>query len=319
MRLTYRILALFTLLVPGIAMACLNLTSTDLDGNRKSAHRKHSTDKFIEQLTHRQPKSVLFQKIRELRQKSTAKPDDLAVQNDLAVYLAHDGELNEALAILKKIEEAEPGLYNTATNLGTVYELNGNVEKAIHWIREGVSRNPKSHEGSEWIRVRILEVKQQLAKDPEWLKTHSVLGVDFGNGPKPQLPENFDGTGQKLTLETLTQHLDYQLGERVPLVDPPDAIVGDLLFDYANCKALSGDIELAISLLTLAESYGAPQSQILTTRRSSLQSVIVQSYLPMIAFGVIALLGLVAMILVAYRTRLRRRLNSNPTEPQMNN
>ena len=60
MRLTYRILALFTLLVPGIAMACLNLTSTDLDGNRKSAHRKHSTDKFIEQLTHRQPKSVLF-------------------------------------------------------------------------------------------------------------------------------------------------------------------------------------------------------------------------------------------------------------------
>ena len=82
MRLTFRILALFTLLVPGIAMACLNLTSTDLDGNRKDAHRRHTTDEFIERLTHRQPKSDLFQKIRELRQKSTAKPDDLAVQND---------------------------------------------------------------------------------------------------------------------------------------------------------------------------------------------------------------------------------------------
>ena len=46
MRLTFRILALFTLLVPGIAMACLNLTSTDLDGNRKDAHRDRKSTRL---------------------------------------------------------------------------------------------------------------------------------------------------------------------------------------------------------------------------------------------------------------------------------
>lgn len=317
MRHLFWSLILLTLLAPGMAIACFNLTSTDLDGKSHHASRHQTQHEFIRQLTHRRPKLEIIEKIDELRRKSTANPDDLDVQNDLAVYLARVGELSEALKILKKIEETKPGLYNTAANLGTVYELKGDVENAIHWIRTGIARNPESHEGSEWLHVRILEVKQQLDTDPDWLKTHSVLGLDFGEEPTPRLPESFEATGEAPTLETLTQHLGYQLGERVPLVDPPDSIVGDLLFDYANCKALSGDVELATALLDLAESYGAPQTQVLTTRRSYFRTLTRWSYAPIIAAVVIVMFafGLAGLFLPGLRRRLSRKSNANPSEP----
>jgi len=321
MRHLFRSLILLTLLAPSVAIACLNLTSTDLDGKSHHASRHQTQHEFIRHLTHRRPKSEILEKIDELRRKSTANPDDLDVQNDLAVYLARAGELSEALKILKQIEETKPGLYNTATNLGTVYELKGDVENAIHWILTGIARNPKSHEGSEWLHVRILEVKQQLEADPDWLKTHSVLGLDFGDEPTPRRPESLEAAGEALTLETLTLHLGYQLGERVPLVDPPDPIVGDLLFDYANCKALSGDVELATALLDLAESYGAPQTQVLTARRSYFRTLTRWTYAPIIATVVIAIFafGLAGLFLPGLRRRLRRNAIINPTEPHPEN
>src|SRR5688500_3081587 len=50
-------------------------------------------------------------------------------RNNSAVALLHLGRIREAIKILEKIEKEKPGLYYTATNLGTAYELNGENEK----------------------------------------------------------------------------------------------------------------------------------------------------------------------------------------------
>jgi hypothetical protein len=69
--------------------------------------------------------------------------------------------------------------------------LTGKNEKALRWIREGLRRNPNSHSETEWLHVLILEAKIAAAKDPEWIKTHSVLALDFGNSDTAVLPSRF--------------------------------------------------------------------------------------------------------------------------------
>jgi hypothetical protein len=54
-----------------------------------------------------------------------------------------------------------------AANLGTALELLGNKEEALHWIREGIRRNPQSHEGTEWLHAKILEAKIAAQKDAD--------------------------------------------------------------------------------------------------------------------------------------------------------
>src|SRR6185503_7493595 len=102
--------------------------------------------------------------------------------------------------------------YVVAANLGTAYELHGDLVAARRWIAEAIRRNPYSHEGTEWLHVLILDARMALAKDPNWLASHSVLGIDFGNEPAPLVPKawpkNQDG-------QSTVRALQYQLRERM--------------------------------------------------------------------------------------------------------
>ena len=88
--------------------------------------------------------------------KRTGKLEDYS---DYGVMLAYNGEYLRAKAIFIEIENKSPGLYATASNLGTTYELLGQNDLALHWITKAIKINPNSHNGSEWIHVKILEAK----------------------------------------------------------------------------------------------------------------------------------------------------------------
>jgi tetratricopeptide (TPR) repeat protein len=117
-------------------------------------------------------------------------------RNNLAVALIHLGDVKNAIAILEELETKTPGQYVTAANLGTAYELNGENQKALDWIKQGINRKSESHYGTEWLHVKILETKLAMEKDANWLNNHSVLEMDFGNGDVPQQPN-------KLTIDYL--------------------------------------------------------------------------------------------------------------------
>jgi hypothetical protein len=52
--------------------------------------------------------------------KQTGKTEDYS---DYGVMLVFDGQLDKAKAIFRQIEASAPGLYATAANIGTTYEL----------------------------------------------------------------------------------------------------------------------------------------------------------------------------------------------------
>jgi tetratricopeptide (TPR) repeat protein len=269
------LLALLVFAAPA-AFGCINTYGTDLRGQRVEAGLLTGDELVMFMLLHEGKLHWRLEKAMLGRNLETAPREQ---RNDYAAALLHLGEIKPALAILVKIEQEHPGLYMTATNLGTAYELAGKNEHALSWIRAGIVRNPDSHDGTEWLHVAILEAKLAIAKDPQWLRSHSILGLDFGNATVPLMPTRFPRTNLGTTAEATNVKvaLEYQLHERTEFVGPHDPIVGALFFDYANLLMITDVLESAESVYTVALKYGTPHDDLARKRLAHVAKVLAQA------------------------------------------
>ena len=237
------------------------------------------------------------------------------VKNDLATSLAHTGQAAEAVTLLEQIEAEKPGLYVTAANLGTAYELTGNNEKALEWIpARGIARNARAHEGTEWLHVRILQAKLALKDDPKWLASNSILGARASSDPADI--SAVGNRGEKLFRDQVKAALIYQLHERLQFVPPPDAVVGSLLLDLGELLSTEPTgVGGAKSVFQLAANYlhGLPNVESLqqntdfrlmrSTDGQQLPGAPI-NYLPA------AFMGLVGLLLGAVVIGIKRKLEA---------
>lgn len=164
-----------------------------------------------------EPKAAQFARyVREFEARPKSMVSSFEATTDYAVALIHGGRSAEAIKVLVALEVQRPGVYTTAANLGTAYELTGNLEAALKWISAGIERKADSHAGTEWLHVAILRAKLALRRDATWLAQHSVL----------------DGADKRDAGE-IVQAIEYQLGERLHFVQPTDAVVCDLFYQAA--------------------------------------------------------------------------------------
>jgi len=240
-----RILLLLLLLWMPV-QACLNLKETTLDG--RSVTVEGGPGESPASMFAGQGREEWEERLRQLE----AKDSLIDTRNDRGVCLAHLGRAQEALILFQGLERETPGQYATAANLGTCYELTGRDQEALKWIRRGIELNPDSHQGSEWLHVKILEAKLKMAGQPDWLKTHTVLGYDFGDDLKPKLPPEL--ATEEARRKALSA-LEYQLSERVPLVAARDPVVADLLFALSNLHAIDTSVERGREFLRFALPY----------------------------------------------------------------
>jgi tetratricopeptide (TPR) repeat protein len=190
-----------------------------------------------------------------------------------AVRKILSGDALTAVSLLQKIEQETPGKYSTAANLGTAYELAGDNPNALKWISEGIRRNAKSHHGTEWLHVLILETKLRLETDPEYLKTHRIIPLPEKFGAETKI----DVSGTERSVQDVVQALGYQLIERVVFVKPPDPIVADLLFTLALCEARTGVLQGAVKLLKKSQEYGFQDPALLEATLKQYEDIIKKS------------------------------------------
>lgn len=176
--------------------------------------------------------------------KATKDLDYLSDKGFLLILLKR---YNEAIKLYNEIEKIQPNRYSTASNLGTAYELFGQNEKALKWIKKSVKIDPKSHKNSEWIHVKILEAK---IKGEKFYTTTFLLNTDFGSKVRPE------SRMTKIELQELSDALYYQLNERVSFVEPKEKLVAQLLFDFGNIKFLLGVYPHAMYGFEKAKEYG---------------------------------------------------------------
>lgn len=284
-----------TLFASGNTLACLNgesmvlkngtLLYEDWEGNVPYGHEFYIENDFRQEL-------------HELDSLYKATKDiDYLSDKGILLILLH--QYNKAIRLYLDIEQIEPGRYSTAANIGTAYELAGQNENALKWIRKCVEIDSNSHKGSEWIHVKILEAK---IKGEDYYTSSFLLGVDFGSGNAPTTTASYS------TLRQLSDALYYQLNERISFVKPRDKIVAQLLFDLGNIAFLTGEYADAIDDYNSANEYGfgGPliENRIILSKTKSEKPY----YLLFTAFITIAL-GL-ALSVAAIR-RKRKKSNQN--------
>ncbi len=288
------------------AYACLNSYSSDefqfiLDGHRRKP-----------------PAEELENRERELEAAYTQNYS-LESANDYAVALVFSGKYSKAIDILKGLEARYPGQFRTAANLGTALELAGDNEKALHWIKEGIKRNPEDHGGTEWLHVKILEAKLAIAQNKDWLRTHRVLGVDFGDGylPNDSSVVIKDHLGNVRTQAEAKRAIEYQLRERLKFVAPPDAVVADLFFavgDLPQSELPSRSIydSPARDYYQTALEYGVTPHDIVKKRLLWIEAGI---WGQTIAWWGLAILVLVGIPVWFLKRRFARRKQAGTTTP----
>ncbi len=259
------------LLLP--AQACINISDVNLDG-KKMEFGEDLAWASKSSLLPQRANTVSFQaREKELAAKMAGKLT-MRERSDYGGVLVFLGQFQKAREVLEAAEQAEPGDYAVASNLGTAYELLGENAKALEWIRKGIERKPDSHGGTEWVHVKILEAKLALAADPKWLETHTVLGLDYGRNARPA---RIGGAPVAKEKYTVLHGLSYQLRERLKFVKAPDALVGDLLFNLANETAVLGAAQQALGIYELAAEYQAPDAALLKQRSDYVRSIVANS------------------------------------------
>lgn len=175
------------------------------------------------------------------------KTNDIDYFSDKGYVLIISGKYQEALKLYLEIEKIKPNRYSTASNLGTLYELMGENEKAYEWIKKSIQLNPESHKGSEWLHLKILEAKIKKMND---VSGQFLINTTFGLEaiPKTKLSKN--------DLEELEKALYYQLNERITFIKPKDQIISVLLFELGNIAIINKDYLSASEIYEFSKKYG---------------------------------------------------------------
>ncbi len=237
-------------------LACINPIGRSTVGDPIYVEGLSVAD-FLKALTTHEDQTYWTGVLRQLREPGGLFSDATEKETNTAVAMLHLGKIKEAIKILERLEKKRPGLYYTAANLGTAYELNGENAEALKWIREGVSRNPDAHHGSEWLHVKILEAKIALEEDPNWLANHSVLGINrASNEMLSASPTVSDHLGQPKDVKQIEAALIYQLHERLEFIKPPEGVVASLLFDLSRILSTTKGQEHGDVVSALAQTYG---------------------------------------------------------------
>jgi len=179
------------------------------------------------------------------------KTKDIDYLSDKGYVLIVQGKYQEAIDLYLEIEKMKPNRYSTASNIGTAYELIGNNQKALEWIKKSIQIDKESHNGSEWLHVKILEAK---IKGDAYITSSFLINIDFGLDEKPITnlsPEE---------LAQLEKALVYQLRERMSFIKKQDKIVALLLFELGNVFYLENYASNAEMTYHQASKYGFSSS-----------------------------------------------------------
>lgn len=256
---TTKIIYLFVLLLPSFTFACINSYTMEL--------RPEHFDSVQQRIDYYQTK---FKKNKQ----DHAGPYTLQQKNDDAVLLILMGQYQQAISILEALERSHPNLPKTAVNLGTAYELNGQLLQARKWVRIGMQRDPNIHEGSEWIHMNILNAKLNHA-DVTWLNQNPVLNLTFGSGYAPQPNHIHQDHIDQVGLERIFEQAKLQIAERKQFVFGKDPILARMYYDLANIEqSLYSENMLnrmlfnqeANALLDFAQSSGLQKDSLIKKR-----------------------------------------------------
>jgi tetratricopeptide (TPR) repeat protein len=231
--------SIFTLLLCGlwcVSIACLNERHVSKHG-KESIHDELSLKNLQFNKSHNINELETF--IKNIKsEQATTEEEIFDNQNNIAIALIKLGRLDEAEKILDNLIKQKLNDYSVTINLGTLYELKGNNQKALNLIKKAIQINPDSHSGSEWFHVKILEAKLKNLSNQDLIKA-DILGLK----------------NRKVYATTTSSNIAYQLQERIPFTKAPNLLMAKVLQEYGDFVADSISISAAYVAYEIGMDY----------------------------------------------------------------
>jgi len=217
------------------SFGCGNEYGYSLDGQRI-----HTRYFFLSERMLHFNKGDINKRLTALNNKIKNGTDDYKTWSNIALNLMKLGQADSSLKILLPLYKEHPNEYTIIGNIGTAYELTGQLDSALYYISKGFEINPKSHLKSEWVHVAILEAKIQESRRSGWLGHNSVLDLDnlikrVGKG---------DLRGRKVT--SINNQIFLQIRTRAPFTPVPNMILANILETLGDFNRKVGTYENAI-------------------------------------------------------------------------
>ena len=214
--------------------ACGNEYGYSLNGKRI-----HSRYFYLSERQFHFDQSKINQRLLELNFKIENNSADFKTWSDIALNLMKIGKADSSVKILEPLILQHPEEYNLKANLGTAYELTGNLKKALRYISEGYDLNPKSHRGSEWIHISILEAKIKQQGHKSWLINNEIIPIN-------RLKKMLDTIRNSRAVDLINSSFFYQIRTRVPFTPAPNKVICNLLIGLGDFNFQYGTYENAI-------------------------------------------------------------------------
>lgn len=250
--LTKALLAAFLFYSPISAFCCLNVghKGTGLAGHSVRSGRETFDIRYLTKAISMTPVQGVYLLIQ------TATDDPEFEEEIQALEWIAEGKITEAIEALLNLEEESPGNYSTAANLGVAYELAGDLDNALKWVRTCIDRNPESHHGTEWLHELILLASIEIEKNPDYLKKNQVIECNYvtHNSGQEVLIKN----GNHMKWRDFSVAVLFQMKERMVFVKPRNEVVADVLVTYAKGLSQFDSLENALKILKMAQEYCLP-------------------------------------------------------------
>jgi hypothetical protein len=186
------------------------------------------------------PLRVKYQKDAEklqhrLDQDSKLPPDEWA---DLGALHVRLGEPAKAVAVLREAQRAHPNHFAIAANLGTAWQLAGDLTQAAFSLQQAVRLAPGKHLQAEEYHLKL--VRLRLKKDAVAHELDDLFGIRYVGDKDEYEPGRLaDVERKKLPVRAVA------IAQQLALWLPAD---GRLLWQLAELAAAHGDVTTAAAM-----------------------------------------------------------------------
>jgi hypothetical protein len=158
---------------------------------------------------------------------------------DLGAVYIRLGNINKALEMLRKAQEAHPKHFTILANLGTAWQLHGDLAQATLALKQAVMLAPGKHLLAEQYHFKLVQLRLKEPADRQELD--DLFGVRYeGEGGKFQPGKMAEAQKKKLPAKVAA------VMQQLCLWLPND---GRLLWQLAEIANAYGDIQLAANMM----------------------------------------------------------------------
>jgi hypothetical protein len=177
---------------------------------------------------------------------------------DLGAVYVRLGEVGKALQILRPAQAEHPEHFHLAANLGTAWQLHGDLEQAAAALRQAARLAPGKYQRGEELQLKLVRLRARGSDVPE---LDDLFGVRY-TGPSGKYEPGKLGPEERKKLPAEAA----ALAQGLALSLPAD---GKLLWQLAELAAVYGDLPTAAAIMDgCVTEFGLRAPELLAHRQA---------------------------------------------------